>query len=181
MIEVRPARVADAPAIAAVHVAAWRSAYAGVLPELFLAKLSAPRQAAHYRSEMMHGHAGIVAVAGGHVVGFVTMGPSRSSLAEGEIETLYVLDDWRERGLGRRLMHAAAQHLAASGCSSAFLWVLRDNPSRWFYERLRGHQVASGKTLVAGVWVAKDAYVWHPIDFLLQMPAAPPESPEVPD
>ena len=29
-------------------------------------------------------------------------------LAEGEVETLYVLDDWRDRGVGRKLMRAAA-------------------------------------------------------------------------
>ena len=44
---------------------------------------------------------------------------SRRRLAEGEIETLYVLDDWRERGVGRRLMRAAAAHLADIGCRSA--------------------------------------------------------------
>ena len=63
-------------------------------------------------------------------------------LAEGEVETLYVLDDWRERGVGRRLMRAAAAHLVDIGCQSAFLWVLRDNPSRWFYQRLGGRPVA---------------------------------------
>ncbi len=177
MIEVRPARIADALAIGKVHVAAWRSAYAGVLPETFLATLSAPRQAAHYKNDMMHGHEAIVAEAGGHVVGFVTMGRSRSSLADGEVETLYVLDDWRERGLGRRLMLSAAHYLAAAGCRHAFLWVLRDNPSRWFYERLQGRKVAQGQTLVAGVWIPKDAYVWDPIDILLHLKAAP----EVPD
>ena len=98
-----------------------------------------------------------VGPAGGppRVVGFVTGGPARhaggrSGLGEGEIETLYVLDDWRERGLGRRLMRAAAAHLAASGCKSAFVWVLRDNPSRWFYERLGGRPAAEATVRVAG-------------------------------
>jgi hypothetical protein len=34
---IRPARPADAPALAAVHVATWRDAYAGLLPDEFLA------------------------------------------------------------------------------------------------------------------------------------------------
>ena len=38
----------DAIAIGAVHVAAWRSTYPGILPDRFLARLSVPRQAAHY-------------------------------------------------------------------------------------------------------------------------------------
>ena len=67
-------------------------------------------------------------------------GSRRQTLAEGEVETLYVLDDWRERGVGRRLMRAAAGHLVDIGCRSAFLWVLRDNPSRWFYQRLAANR-----------------------------------------
>ena len=48
MIAIRRARPVDAAAIAAVHVAAWRSTYPGILPDAFLANLSVPRQAAHY-------------------------------------------------------------------------------------------------------------------------------------
>ncbi len=46
MITIRRARPADAAAIGAVHVAAWRSAYPGILPDDYLARLSVPRQAA---------------------------------------------------------------------------------------------------------------------------------------
>ena len=59
------------------------------------------------------------------VVGFVTASrlPMRA-IAEGEIETLYVLDDWREQGFGRGLIRAAAGDLAAArdaaACSSGF-------------------------------------------------------------
>ena len=107
------------------------------------------------------------------VIGFATATRARGPnvgerLGEGEIETLYVLDDWRERGVGRRLMRAAAGHLAEIGCRSAYLWVLRENPSRWFYERLGGRAVAEGVILVDCQPVPKMAYVWDPIEQLLQ-------------
>ena len=183
MISVRRARPADAAAIGAVHVAAWRSAYPGILPDAFLSRLSVPRQAAYYDSAIRAGVGVHVATASGadlaeseggpRVVGFVTEAPARSgrnrmAVAEGEIETLYVLDDWRERGLGRRLMRAAAAHLAAAGCRSAFVWVLRDNPSRWFYERLGGRPAAQSTITVGGAPVVQTAYVWSPIDKLVQ-------------
>ena len=102
------------------------------------------------------------------VVGFVTSGRARgqSALADGEIETLYVLDDWRDRGLGRRLMQAAADHLADLGCQSVFLWVLRDNPSRWFYAALGGRPAQDGTVSVAGQTIAQTAYVWSPLEKL---------------
>jgi GNAT superfamily N-acetyltransferase len=189
VITIRRARPGDAVAIGAVHVAAWRSAYPGILPDAFLAGLSAARQAAHYDSAIRSGVGVHVATASGldlgagqgpaRIVGFATGCPARESarsgrLAEGEIETLYVLDDWRERGLGRRLMRAAGAHLAGVGCRSAFAWVLRDNPSRWFYERLDGKPAAQAVIRVGGAPVVQMAYVWAPIEKLVQATSLAP-------
>jgi ribosomal protein S18 acetylase RimI-like enzyme len=203
MIAIRRARPADAAAIAAVHVAAWRSAYPGLLPDAYLAGLSARRKAAEYERTIREGGVFVAAAAGvPRIAGFVTVGrarrvtpwgtlsrpdapsePSRPSpgadadpdarpqpaspLGEGEVETLYVLDDWRDRGLGRRLIGAGAAHLAELGCRSAFCWVLRDNPSRWFYERIGGRAVMADSVLVAGVSVPQVAYAWDPIARLI--------------
>lgn len=172
MIAIRRARTADAPGIGAVHVASWRSTYAGVLPELVLTGLSAPDQAGYYDRIIRGGAVVHVAVASGvdapahgrnQVVGFVSGRRRRHGLAEGEIETLYVLDDFRERGLGRQLLLAAMAHLAARGCASAFAWVLADNPSRWFYERMGGRRVADGSVEVGGSQLPQLAYRWDEI------------------
>jgi hypothetical protein len=64
-------------------------------------------------------------------------------------------------------MQVTARCLARAGCRSVFLWVLRDNPSRWFYQRLGGRRAADGQTIVAGVAIPKTAYVWDPIELLL--------------
>lgn len=189
MIAIRRARLIDAAAIGAVHVAAWRSAYPGILPDGFLARMSVPRQAAHYDGAIRSSVGVHVATASGldlgptggpsRIIGFVTGGPAQevrwqAPLGDGEIETLYVLDDWRERGLGRRLMRAAAAHLAGAGCASAFVWVLRSNPSRWFYERLGGRPAAESTIQVGGVPVVQVAYVWSPIEKLVQATSAAP-------
>ncbi len=172
MIIIRRARPTDATAIGAVHVAAWRSTYAGILPQDYLARLSAVRQAAHYQAAIRGGVGVYVAVRADSdpgatiVVGFATAGRARqgsAAPADGEIETLYVLDDWRDRGLGRRLMRAAAEHLSDMACQDVFLWVLRDNPSRWFYARLGGKPAAEAVIQVGGQDVTQTAYVWAPI------------------
>jgi GNAT superfamily N-acetyltransferase len=185
MIRIRRARPADASAIAAVHVASWRSTYAGVLPDGYLANLSILRIAAGYHRGMIerrHGAALFVAVAPAsaadeapRIIGFCSgrrlEAGSRAPLAAGEVETLYVLDDWRDRGVGRRLMRAAAAHLSAIGCGSVLVWVLSANPSRWFYERLGGRCMANGTVSVGGQGVAQTALVWDPIERLLQATA----------
>jgi GNAT superfamily N-acetyltransferase len=171
VISVRRAELADAGAIGAVHVAAWRSTYPGILPDAYLARLSPTRLALQYRAAIGSGATVIVATAGGagpRIVGFTTAGPARTKgLGDGEVETLYVLDDFREQGVGRRMLRAAAAQLAAHGCGSAFVWVLRDNPSRWFYRHLGGTAAAEGQTRFAGVALNQVAYTWNPIDTLL--------------
>ena len=172
-ISIRPARPQDARQIGAVHVDAWRSAYPGILSDRTLAGMSAAQQAAYYAAMIRRDGGVFVAVesGSGNVVGFGSVGQRGSSrgspLADGEIHTLYVLDDWREMGIGRRLMLAGSLHLATAGCRSAFLWVLSDNPSRWFYQRLGGKRVADGSTRVGGRTLPQTAYAWDPIEILL--------------
>jgi ribosomal protein S18 acetylase RimI-like enzyme len=188
MIVVRRARAADAPGIAVVHVAVWRTTYPAILPHDYLNRLSMTRHATYYAETIRAGGTAVyVAIASGsdvrpgvrpNVVGFATAsrnrhrGPNR--LADGEIETLYVLEDYRERGIGRALIRAAAGALAEAGCRSACVWVLRENPNRWFYNRLGGRPVAESVTRVGGQAVPQTAFLWDPIGLLLQ--ASPQES-----
>ena len=131
MIAIRRARASDAAAIGALHVAVWRSTYAGILPDAYLAGLSATRLAAAYQRDMFDrrgGYAVFVAVESGDdapegsapdeatIIGFASGGRSRrEGLADGEVNTLYLNEDYRDRGTGRRLMRAAA--VAASNVS----------------------------------------------------------------
>jgi GNAT superfamily N-acetyltransferase len=148
-----------------------------------------PRQAAHYDGAIRSPSTGVYVASasgadvpqgsGSRIVGFATVGRARGEfagrrLAEGEVETLYVLDDWRDRGVGRKLMRAAAAYLAEIGCKSCFVWVLRDNPSRWFYQRLGGKPTAEAVIQFAGQHVPQTAFVWDPIEKLLA--ASPQES-----
>jgi len=163
-------------------VAAWRSAYPGILPPEYLSGMSSRRQAALWRATILDGgsgHATFVAIASGtdsvggpwqppQIAGFASGGRRRGGARdEGEIETLYVLDDYREQGLGRRLMRAVSAHLNAIGCRSVRLWVLRDNPSRWFYQHLGGRLVEEQAIRVGGQPTVQQAMRWDPISLLM--------------
>lgn len=191
MIAIRRARPSDAGAIGAVHAEVWRNTYAGVLPSQYLSGLSPFRLGQGYERGILdrrEGHAVFVAVASGsdltpgpmgveaQVVGFVSGGRARrNAIAAGEVETIYLLEDWRDRAVGRRLMRAMGAHLRAVGCGSAMVWVLKDNPSRWFYERLGGRPAAREMTRFAGQNVEQMAYAWDPIEALLTATAPAPE------
>jgi ribosomal protein S18 acetylase RimI-like enzyme len=142
-LNVRRAVPEDAASIAAVHVATWRAAYRGLVPDAILDGLSLDQREQQWRDELTGESSPAVYVAAedGAVVGFCAVAaPSRDEDAsEGvaEIGAIYVrADSWR-RGVGRSLMDAALTDLRAGGWRSVTLWVLAENRrARDFYARL---------------------------------------------
>jgi ribosomal protein S18 acetylase RimI-like enzyme len=162
-ITIRPANAADAHAIARLDVATWRDTYPGVLATGYLVGLSERRREAGWRSVILQEprDVRVAADADGAVLGFGSCGPSRGERRfAGEVFTLYVDPDRHDEGIGRRLLLALFRRLVATGRNSAIVWVLRDNPSRFFYERLGGRQVVRKTLNVGGAAVDALAYGW---------------------
>jgi ribosomal protein S18 acetylase RimI-like enzyme len=140
---IRAARPADARAIAGVHVATWRNAYVGLLPDEVLAGLDTGEWAHRWRGRLAAPAEGtfvLVFEHDGRVGGFVSGGPSRDQFPGGEVYAIYVDPARQARGAGSRLLAAAARHLAEAHFTDASLWVLADNhPARRFYESQGWH------------------------------------------
>ena len=135
---VRPAVLQDAGAIAAVHVATWRDAYAGLLPDDLLDGLDVDDRAGRWRGKLAALPDGLfvfVVELDAQVRGFVSGGPSRDGGADGEVYAIYVDPGSQDQGAGRQLLQAAVDCLTGAGFTEARLWVLADNhPARGFYE-----------------------------------------------
>ncbi|HSK40782.1 MAG TPA: GNAT family N-acetyltransferase [Arenibaculum sp.] len=176
---IRPARPPDANGIADVHVASWRTTYPGMIPGDYLVSLSARAWRERWRRVLSDPRAAAgtyVAVdAPFGVIGFGSCGRQRSGLAGfgGEFFALYLYDHSQGRGVGRRLMAAMAEDLIGRGITSAVVWVLAGNPSRWFYERLGGTRLAEKPTEFAGAPVVEIAYGWRDLAPLARLSADP--------
>lgn len=138
MTTIRAATLDDARAIAEVHVASWRWAYEGLLPDEYLEQLSVDDREAMWR-ETLPTSAGRVIVAedAGEIVGFVGFGPAEEADGEaGEVYAIYLLDRAAGTGVGRELFSRATEQMRRSGFRRALLWVLEANArARRFYER----------------------------------------------
>jgi ribosomal protein S18 acetylase RimI-like enzyme len=139
---VRLAVPGDAPALAKVHVDAWRAAYRGLVPDERLAKLSYARSAENFLRSMREGPEETYAVEeAGAVVGFLTLGACRDADVDaktvGEVSRAYLAPEHWRRGIGARLCRHAEELLAARGCRSVVLWVFAENSdARRFYEAM---------------------------------------------
>ena len=161
---VRPAQLADVGAIARIEVETWRATYAGMLPDRLLIGMSERRQKNAWAGLVRY-RPGDVIVAeqdGDGIVGFGNCGAQRdpSLPYTGEIFTLYVAPDAQNCGVGRRLVGALFERLLEKGRSSALIWVISANPSRFFYQRVGGKLILTRRIRVAGEPVDAVAYAW---------------------
>ena len=130
-MNIRPAVIADAEAIATVHVRSWQVAYAHLLSADFLASLSIEQRAQRW-AEILHAaeSATVVAELAGTVKAFVSFARCRDEGApEGraEIWALYASPDAWDKGLGRALLAHALASLQAQGFRETALWVFSGN------------------------------------------------------
>ena len=166
MVTIRAATAKDARAIAGIHVETWRATYAGLVPDRVLVKMSRGQHAAKWSSMIrQRGAADTVMVAegaGAEVVGFGSCGPARGTGLPfaGEVYTLYVLHDHQGEGIGKRLLGALFQRLLDQGMESALIWVLAQNPARFFYEATGGKRVAEREQKLWGATLVEAAYGW---------------------
>ena len=130
MTSLRPARPADADAVAAVWAAGWRDGHLGHVPEELVAVRTTesfgPRAADRIPRTT-------VGESGGEVAGFVTV-------TGDEVEQLFVAAAHRGGGLAGRLLAEAERQIAAGGHGAAWLAVVAGNGrARRFYERSGWH------------------------------------------
>lgn len=150
-MRVRRAVESDARAIAEVHVASWKAAYRGMLPDSFLDRLDAEKGVPVWTNIVKNPDIDtFVAVAGDRVVGFATLHSSRDCDADGntgEISAIYVAPGAWRQGYGRSLMNAVLKQAKDKGFRSITLWVLEPNHrARRFYEALGFSTDGSTKT-----------------------------------
>lgn len=162
---IRRADGMDAEAVARIFVETWQAAYPGMLSDRVLTGLSVERQFAYWRG-VIGGREQTVFVADSQgVVGFVACGAARPRLNgyRGEIYTLYVLPDRQGEGIGRALLSVALERLSQRNLMPALLWVLADNPSRFFYERLGGQRAGERDDKLGDKSHREIAYGWSSV------------------
>jgi GNAT superfamily N-acetyltransferase len=168
-MKIRGATLPDAAQIARVHVASWRSTYRDLLPAEFLANLSYEQRTERWiqvlGAEAERNFAFVVENDPGDIVGFADSGPEREGRAgyDGELYAIYLLEEYHGRDWGRQLFERAKADLSERGYAAMMLWVLKDNRTRGFYERMGGVMIGEKQAEIGGTKVTEVAYGWKRI------------------
>ncbi len=167
-IIIREAVLADAAGIARVHVESWRTTYPGIMPQEHLDALSVADREQKWQGILSADTADVTytfvaETEDREIVGFTEGGRDRNDGPDwqSEIYTLYLLKSQQGRGIGRRLLQAAARRLHADGCATLFLWVSALNhPAQAFYEAVGGVPVRTGQRTNQGITYDDIGYGW---------------------
>ena len=167
-IVIRPAEAADADAIAALHAASWRASYRGSFSDAYLDGPIGGERRAFWRARFGQPPEGLVTLiasdGGTGPAGFVCGLCDHDAVRGTLIDNLHVAPALKGNGLGRRLMQAVGNSLAARGSvGPVHLFVLVANrQAAGFYARLGGESVERMvKTEADGTVLAVERIAWR--------------------
>ncbi len=160
-ITYRPATVADAGRIAALHARSWQETYRGIMPDPFLADAVEAERLAVWRerfSEQPPNRQIIVAEDGHQLVGFACVFTGSDPVYGALLDNLHVASAYKGRGVGRNLIKQAAGWVQQQDSTSPFyLWVYEQNHlAKTFYDGLG----AINQEAVQGEHGVVLRYVW---------------------
>ncbi|HLR66566.1 GNAT family N-acetyltransferase [Virgibacillus alimentarius] len=174
MFSVRKAVYTDAETIATIHVNTWKSTYTDLLEERDLTNMTYENRKTLWETVLRlkkREQCTFVICDDEKIVGFISGGPERTKrfAYDGEIYTIYILDEYQKKGLGAKLLKAFAQEMKGMNYHSILVWVLKQNPSSRFYERYLAKSVGEEAITVGEGSYQETAYGWDSIDELLEI------------
>ena len=156
VIQVRPATLRDAKAIAEIHVASSQDAYKALLPAAALDAMSVQKRQAFWREAIdLCEPQVIVAHLDNKVMGFAGFDRSRDKgtpATTGEVWAMFADPVHWDKGVGLALWDATRDGLQEEGCTKATLWCyLRNERALRFFE-LAGfkRELGSARTTEVG-------------------------------
>ena len=169
-MNIREATEQDIPAIAKVHVNTWRTTYQGIFSDEYLANISYQKRKQSWQIvfEDALNDNNFTYVAendADRVIGFANAGLEREGdpIYQGELKAIYILKDFQQQGLGRKLFKTVVEKLRQMQINSMLVWVLKDNPACSFYEKLGGIKMNEKEIERKDKKLIEVAYGWKDI------------------
>jgi len=160
---IRPATLADAPGIAAVHVESWRETYVGLVAQDYLDSLSVEKRTERWVNSLSQKEETVfVAEADKKIVGFISGGnPQMPELGfDAELYALYLLKSHQKKGFGMELFESFHRAMTRQKNENFYLWVIDKNPATNFYRRMGGSKGQQKTIAIGGAPVAESLYSW---------------------
>src|ERR1700674_1451447 len=129
---IRPAELADARKVAELHIATWKEAYRGIVPDEYLQSLSVEKRESAWREslEKKLSELWVASENTSELAGWVSFGNCRDSdkpASVGELWAIYVSPRYWSCGVGRALWLTAQNRRMELGFKEVTVWCLAGN------------------------------------------------------
>lgn len=164
MFAIRPAILADIPALARINVDTWRSNFAGIIPDDFLANMSYEKYQGFERGFISGKYFYYVAEIKNEITGYAcviknSVKPEYTS--SGELKMIYVKKDFQNMGIGKKLFKKATTYLHENGCTSMIALTLKASQAPLFYSAMGGVVCDERKEIVGGKELDEICYFYN--------------------
>jgi ribosomal protein S18 acetylase RimI-like enzyme len=163
LLRFRPAEIFDASAVAAIHDAAWRATYQGIIPHIHLERMMNRRGPLWWQRQIKRGSTITLFVYDGVPQGYAAWGEARGAWPwpAGEIFELYISPIFQGLGFGSQLFRASRRELKRNGFARLVVWALKDNEAACsFYCGLGGVPFASAPEQFGDQSLTRIAFAW---------------------
>lgn len=163
-MHIRKASVRDAKAIAKFHVDTWRTAYEGIIPTSFLENLSYQTRMESWEMTLnkVDNYVLVAVDDDSKVIGFADTSkrPTNLETNSTDLTSLYLLQEYQGRGIGKLLMQELFRYYNEQNYDSVYVEVLKDNPTKTFYEAFGAKHVEDIEIKIGGKLLIESIYKW---------------------
>ena len=182
MIKIRYAEAKDIEDMIDVNLKTWRTTYASIIDEDYLLEREKDKERENRvkRDKDNFGRLEVegrkfykcVAIDNEKVIGTATYGKCRQEdryglTNAGEIYAIYILKEYQQRGIGKKLINFAVNDLINENYDKVVIWALKDNPNVKFYKKIGGNSKLTRNIQIGKQTLEEIGFVYDDIDELL--------------
>ncbi|NDI36258.1 GNAT family N-acetyltransferase [Chengkuizengella sediminis] len=169
---IRKATQLDTEGIAKVHVESWKTTYKGIISDDYLNNRSVEFYKTRWNEFLMYKNqfVYVAETKKGEIIGFSNGGRERDnhSKYKGELYAIYILKSYQRKGIGKLLVKPILNDLNKMNINTMLIWVLKENKSRYFYEKLGGRVVGEKPIAISGKVLDEIGYGFEDIHKVLK-------------
>ena len=165
---IRKAFPADARGCATVNLLSWRSAYKGLIAEETLDKLNIDELEKKWVWRFGLDDPAVFCFVAENdekeIIGYVLCGNNRHTevAVERELMAIYILDEYRNAGLGKRMFILSVEKFIEQGVNSFVVFALNGNtPTRKFYESFLPDGNIEETIVIDSISYKHTGYFWY--------------------
>ncbi|MBQ9833898.1 MAG: GNAT family N-acetyltransferase [Bacilli bacterium] len=166
---IREKRLEDCASVQKIITKSWQHTYRGIVNDVFLNSLTYNEEERIINSQKNFNsitNNELVLEINGRVVGFVKYSQADDLKYKdyGEINAIYILNEYKCMGYGKKLIKDAVKKLKHLGFDKMIIGCLEGNPANEFYKRLGGTLDSKRIFSRGGQDLVENVYVFHSID-----------------